>query len=318
MELGARLRAFAGFVRRGSFSGAAEELRISQPAVSKHIADIERDLGVKLIERRSRALTAAGEFLASHVLRAEAILARAAHGIAALQEPNSGVLSVLASGTPGTYVLPDVITEFHQAHPGVRIAFGLGTSAEVVNAVRAHRAEIGIVGGFLAAPEIEAEPLIEDEIVIVGPPSFKEKRLSRDDLEALTWISREEGSATGLLADTALAELGIVPSRRLALPAWEAIKLAVRRGQGIAACSRLAVTEELETGILVLIPFLPWKVRRTFSIVRIRDATLTPQAHRFLKMLRERVGTTAFLRPASSATRSARRPARLITTGRDT
>src|SRR5262249_31527526 len=72
MELAARLRAFAGFVRRGSFSGAAQELRISQPAVSKHIADIERELGVKLIERHSRALTAAGEFLASHVLRADA------------------------------------------------------------------------------------------------------------------------------------------------------------------------------------------------------------------------------------------------------
>jgi predicted transcriptional regulator len=54
MELGARLRAFAGFVRQGSFSGAADELRISQPAVSKHIADIEQQLGVKLIERRSR------------------------------------------------------------------------------------------------------------------------------------------------------------------------------------------------------------------------------------------------------------------------
>ena len=71
MELGARLRAFAAFVRRGSFTGAAEELRISQPAVSKHIAEMERDLGVKLIERRSRSLSAAGEFLGSHVLRAE-------------------------------------------------------------------------------------------------------------------------------------------------------------------------------------------------------------------------------------------------------
>src|ERR1700722_3536256 len=103
MELGARLRAFAGFVRRGSFTGAAEELRISQPAVSKHIADIERDLGVKLIERRSRELTAAGELLASHVLRAEAILAQAAHGIAALREPGLRKLTIWASGTPGTY-----------------------------------------------------------------------------------------------------------------------------------------------------------------------------------------------------------------------
>src|SRR5438067_8746590 len=104
MELGARLRAFAGFVRRGSFSAAAADLRISQPAVSKHIADIERELGVKLIERRSRALTAAGEYLAAHVLRAEALLRQAAHGLAALREPMSGTLSLVAAGTAGTYL----------------------------------------------------------------------------------------------------------------------------------------------------------------------------------------------------------------------
>jgi DNA-binding transcriptional LysR family regulator len=292
MQLGARLRAFAGFVRRGSFSGAAEELRISQPAVSKHIADMERDLGVKLIERRSRTLTAAGELLATHVLRAEAILAQAAYGIAALREPGLGTLSVWASGTPGTYLLPEVIANFQAMHPGVRVNFELGTSAEVVKAVRSHRAEIGVTGGFVAAPEIEAEPLIEDEIVIVGAPTFEGKRVTRDDLEALIWISREKGSATGLIADEALAEIGIVPRRRLALPSWEAIKLAVRRGHGIAACSRLAVTEELEAQTLMIIPFMPWKVRRTFSIVRIRDAALTPPAQQFLLQLRDRwVGT---------------------------
>ena len=290
MKLTARLRAFAGFVRRGSFSGAAEELRISQPAVSKHVAELEQDLGVKLIERRSRALTAAGEFLAGHVLRAEALLAQAAHGVAALREPGLGSLSVLASGTPGTYLLPEVIAHFRQTHPGVRVTFGLGTSAEVVNAVRSHRAEIGVTGGFVAAPEIEAEPLIEDEIVIVGPPSLKGKRLSRDQLESSTWISREEGSATRVIADAALADLGIVPRHRLDLPSWESIKMVVRRGYGIAAFSRLALTEELETGTLVVIPFVPWKVRRTFSIVRIRDATLSPPAQRFLLMLRERWG----------------------------
>lgn len=290
MELTARLRAFAGFVRRGSFSGAAAELRISQPAVSKHIADLERDLGIKLIERRSRALTAAGEFLASHVLRAEAILAQAAHGVSALREPGLGSLSVMASGTPGTYLLPGVIAHFRQAHPAVHVSFGLGTSTEVVNAVRSHRAEIGITGGFVAVPEIEAEPLIEDEIVIVGPPSFKGKRLSRDELEASIWISREEGSATRVIADAALAELGIVPRHRLDLPSWESIKMVVRRGYGIAAFSRLALTEELEAGTLIIIPFVPWKVRRTFSIVRIRDAALTLPAQQFLLMLRARWG----------------------------
>jgi len=296
MELGARLRAFAGFVRRGSFSGAAEELRISQPAVSKHIADIERDFGVKLIERRSRTLTVAGEFLANHVLRAEALLRQAAHGLTSLREPMSGTVSIVAAGTPGTYVLPEIVASFQQMHPGVRVKFELATSAEVINAVRSHHADIGLTGGFVAAPEIESEPLIEDEIVIVGPPSFAGRRLTRDELEALTWISREEGSATRVIADNALAEIGIVPKRRLALPAWEAIKIAVRRGHGIAGFSRLAVTEELAAGTLVIIPFVPWKVRRVFSIVRIRDAAPTPLAQLLLDMLRAQRGQP-YLRP---------------------
>jgi DNA-binding transcriptional LysR family regulator len=125
---------------------------------------------------------------------------------------------------------------------------------------------------------------MEDEIVIVGPPRLKGRRPSRDALEALTW-TREEGSATRVVADSALAELGIIPMRRLALPAWESIKFAVRRGRGVAAFSRLVVAEELEAGTLVVIPFVPWKVRRMISVIRIRDAALTPAAQRFLDML---------------------------------
>jgi DNA-binding transcriptional LysR family regulator len=93
-----------------------------------------------------------------------------------------------------------------------------------------------------------------------------------------------------VIADGAMMDLGIVPKGRLALPSWEAIKLAVRRGHGIAACSRLSVVEELETGSLIVIPFVPWKVRRTFSIVRIRDAALSPAAQQFLLMLHQRWG----------------------------
>jgi DNA-binding transcriptional LysR family regulator len=286
MELGAQLRAFAAFVRQRSFTGAAEELRVSQPAVSKHLADMEAALGVKLIERRSRTLTAAGEILARHVLRAEAILVQAGRAVAAYREPSVGTLAVIASGTPGTYLLPDLVAAFQAAHPGVQMNFTLGTSAEVVNAVRAHRAEIGVTGGFLSAPEIEAEPLLEDDIVIVGSSSFKGRRVSRDELESQTWITRETGSATSLLTQNALADLGIEPARWLALPAWESIKLAVRRGHGIAAFSKLALSEELKAGTLVVISFKPWKVRRTFSIVRIRDASLTPAAESFVAALR--------------------------------
>jgi LysR family transcriptional regulator, transcriptional activator of the cysJI operon len=285
MRLEARLRAFTAFVRRRSFSGAAQELRVSQPAISRHIAALERDVRAVLVDRRSGGLTAAGDLLANHALRAEAILAQTTNLIGALREPEKGWLSIRAAGISGTYLVPDVVAEFQHRHPQVRVSFLLGTSAEVVETVRTHQAEIGVAGGLIAAPEIEAEPLLEDEIVIVGPARLKDRRLSRDDLEALTWISREEGSATRVVANSALAELGIVPARRLALPAWESIKLAVRRGQGIAAFSRLVVAEELEAGTLAVIPFVPWTVRRMISIIRIRDASLTPAAQQFVDML---------------------------------
>src|SRR3954471_2492543 len=297
MELDARLRAYGAFVRRKSFSHAASELRISQPAVSKHIADLERELGVKLIERRTRRLTSAGEYLAGHVVRAEALLKQSVLGLASLRDPMAGTVSIIASGTPGTYVLPSIVAAFQNAHPGVRFQFELATSSGVIDAVRAHHAELGVTGGFVAAPELEAEPLFEDEIVVVGRPNVPRRRLTRDNLEELTWISREEGSATRAIADNALADLGIVPRRRLALPAWESIKIAVRAGYGIAAFSRHAVQEELASGMLVEIPFGSRRVRRMFSLVRIRDAALTPAAQELADMLRIHCRALAAPRP---------------------
>ena len=296
MKLEARLRAFAAFARLRSFSGAARELRISQPAVSKHIADMEREFGAPLVERRRRggALTPAGEFLANHVLRAEAILAQAALGVPEFREPGSGALRIVAAGVSGTYLLPEVIAQFQQAHPGIRVSLELGTSARAVEALRSHRAELGMVSGFVAAPEIEAEPLLKNEIIVVGPRRLAARRLSRDQLESLTWISREEGSATRTVVEATFADLGIAPKRRLELPSWEAIKLMVRRGYGVAACSRFAVDEEVRAGLLAVIPIRGWKVRNTTSVIRVRDAALTPAAQQFLIMLRTRWGQAGF------------------------
>jgi DNA-binding transcriptional LysR family regulator len=292
MRLEARLRAFAAFARLRSFSGAARELRISQPAVSKHIADIELEFGAPLVDRRQRrgALTPAGEFLANYVLRAEAILAQAALGAPEFRKLGSGALRIVAAGVSGTYLLPEVIAQFQQTHPGTRVSLELATSARAVEALRSHRAELGMVSGFVAVPEIEIEPLLRNEIVVVGPRRLAARRLSRDQLESLTWISREEGSATRAVVEAAFADLGIAPRRRLELPSWEAIKLMVRRGYGIAACSRFVVEEEVRTGLLAVIPIRGWKVSNTMSVIRVRDAALTPAGQQFLIMLRTSAG----------------------------
>ncbi len=172
----------------------------------------------------------------------------------------------------------------------MRVSIVAGASAQTMDALRSHRAEFGVVGGFAAAPEIEAEPLVEEEIVVVGPPQLAGRRMSRRDAEAATWISPYEGSATRAAVEAAWADSGITPSRRLELPTWEAVKLAVARGHGVAGCSRFTVEGELRAGSLAIVRLRGWKVRRTISIVRHREAALTPSAREFVAMLHARWG----------------------------
>jgi LysR family transcriptional regulator, transcriptional activator of the cysJI operon len=136
--------------------------------------------------------------------------------------------------------------------------------------------------------------------------------MSLRDLESMTWISREEGSASRAAIEAAWADLGVTPSHRLDLPAWEAVKLAVSRGHGVAACSRFAVERELRIGALALIRLRGWSVRRTISIIRLREAALTPSAQDFLALLKARWSGTSTKR----ARRSSRRPYRRATSSK--
>src|SRR5215218_6589933 len=189
MELEARLRAFAALARRGSFSGAAEELYVSQPAVSKHLAALEAEVGKPLVSRgrTGSPLTPAGELLAEYVLRAEALLANAKRALAAGAEAETGTLSLAASGVPGTYLLPEIVVEFGERHPGVELDFDVSTSAEALEAVRAHRAELGVVGGLEVPQELDSETLLDDEVVLVGPAALGGRRLRPKELERLAW-----------------------------------------------------------------------------------------------------------------------------------
>jgi DNA-binding transcriptional LysR family regulator len=291
MQLEARLRAFAAFARCRSFSAAAAELRISQPAVSKHIADLERGLGLQLVERARRDgnLTEAGNFIANHLLRAESLLAQANLGAAEFRQRGSGSLAIVASWVTGTYLLPEIIAEFKHLHPGARISLELGTSKQAIERLRAHHAELGFIANASGGPEIDVEPLLENEVAIVGHPSIVPKRGSRESLEALTWISREEGSATRGAFEQAIGRLGIVPQRRLELPSYEAVLSALKRGYGVAAISRFIVADELRNGSLAIVAVRNWNVRTVISVIRIRDAIITPLADAFQCLARQRL-----------------------------
>jgi LysR family transcriptional regulator, transcriptional activator of the cysJI operon len=185
MKLEARLRAFAAFARQRSFSAAAAELRISQPAISKHIAELEAALGLKLVERTRRdgLLTKAGDFVANHVLRAESLLVQAGLGATQFRESGSGTVAVVASSLTGGYLLPEIIADFQHSNPNVRVTLQVATAERAVKLLRLHRAELGFIAGVVTAPEIETEPLFEYDIVIVGKPGLVPRSLSRDSFE---------------------------------------------------------------------------------------------------------------------------------------
>ena len=295
MDLEARLRAFAAVARRGSFSRAAEEIAISQPAISKHVADLEASLGTRLFIREPRGarLTPAGEFLAGYVSRAEALLAQATAGMASIAGADAGTISIAASGTPGVYLLPRAIAAFSAARPEVDIRVLMGTSAEALEMIRDHRAELGVVGGGASAPDLEVEPLVEDEIVIVSAPTGSDHTITTRELERQTWVWREVGSATRLAVERAMTNLGLRPTRHLTMPDWEMIKIAVASQVGVAAISRFAVQPELADGRLIILQVAGWHVVRPISIIRSRDVPMTPLAEHLAAALRRVVAADA-------------------------
>jgi LysR family transcriptional regulator, transcriptional activator of the cysJI operon len=221
---------------------------------------------------------------------------QAALGVAQFRKSGSGSLSIVASWLTGIYLLSEIIADFRHSHPAIRMTLHLGTAAQTTELLRSHQAELGFVAGAVAAPEIAIEPLMEYEIVVVARPGLVPQRPTRESLENATWISREEGSATRISSDTAMARLGIVPRNRLELPSYEAVVYALKRGYGISAIGRYVVAAELREKSLAVVPIRGWDVRQTVSLLRVREAVSTPAADRFQTFVRKRFGETVWPR----------------------
>lgn len=260
-------------------------------------------MGTVLVTRHPRgaALTPAGAFLASYVARAEALLSQAAGGLGAIRNAETGTLRLAASSTPGTYLLPLALAAFVEARPGIELVVQSLTSARAADLVRSHHVDLGLVGGFAAAFDLDGAPLLEDEIVVIGPPALGARRLTGRELGEMTWIHREEGSATRAAMEAGWSAAGIAPRRRLVLETWEAIKLAVAQGVGVAGISRLALDQELRTGALAILRIPGWHVVRQLSVIYARDVPLTPPAALFLQTLVDAASQLAAHEPQPEA-----------------
>jgi DNA-binding transcriptional LysR family regulator len=283
-----QLEVFLAVARAGSFRRGAERVHLSQPALSQHVAELERGLGARLFDRRGRqiALTEAGRILEDHVLRIFATLTSAHEAIAELAGGTRGSLVIGASTTPGIYLLPALMGAFERDQPGISVALRIANSRVIEEQVRANEVDLGVVGGHGLRPGEECLAAgVLDELVLIAPPGHAWARRARADATVLArerLLVREDGSATRDVTERALQHAGVKIGRTLVLDHTEAIKQAVMAGLGVAFVSLYAVRGELETGRLARVRVRGLGIQRHFHVIHNEARTLTAGARAFV------------------------------------
>jgi len=288
------LRVFAAVARTLHYTKAARELGLSQPAVSARIDCLERDLGVRLLERAGRGmrLTPSGEVLAGEAGKVLARVDAARQAVEDVKGLMRGRLAVAASTTPGIYLVPRAAARFAKRHPGVTLEVTVGNTLAVEDAVLRGDVHVGVVGGHLASREVEAEPLCEDELVVFAAPDHRlgrRKSAEPDELLEHPFAFRERGSATRDRFEKWLAERGRAAKVGIELGSPEAVKHAVAEGAWLGVLSRMALEWELAAGRLVEIKVKGLELRRQLRIVRHRDGETSRAVEEWLRALREAV-----------------------------
>jgi len=267
-----RLKVFRTVAQHLSFRKAAEELFLSQPAVTLQIKALEDDLGVRLFEPSSNgvSLTAQGSLLLRHASKAAAIVAKAEQELASTEGQMSGELTIGASTTIAQYVLPRLIGAFLAEHPRVQLLLHSGNTEEIVRLLLDGKVSVGLIEGPARHREVRTEPFMEDEMVLIAPVSFEFDRVTRGQLQRMKLLLREQGSGSRRVVESALEKAGLkLKSFKsvMNLDSTEAIKSAVEVGLGVGLVSRWAITKELELKSIKVAEIAGVRVTRHFSLI---------------------------------------------------
>src|SRR2546425_2130626 len=227
-----RLRLLVEVGRRGSISAAADVCRVSQPSATKHLKTLEAAVGEKLVERSGRAsrLTQPGEVVAAHATRVLDTLQSMQEEVQALRDAETGTLTIAASTTPGTYVLPSILQCFAERHPRVDVDVMIGSSTWVAERIARREVALGVAGEVDLPAGVVGDPFLEDEVIGIAARDRLKLRRGRASLAALadqTLLVRELGSSTRAVAERYLGRVGFRPAKRWELDSNEAIKRSV-------------------------------------------------------------------------------------------
>lgn len=285
-------------VDKGSFSHAAEELGVSQPAVSFQIRSLEERMGQRLLDRSGRrvTLTDAGRVVDGYARRMLALDDDLVREMGNLSDHISGPLVLGSSTGPGELLLPRLLGGFKSDNPEVEVSLVVQDTQTVCDRVLDDDLELGVVGAARPHRGLLFEPFVRDELVVICPPSHPLANRGRIDLAALAaqpMILQQRGSGVRAVLEAAFRAAGIRMRDvdvTLELGLQQSVRAAVLDGLGITVISRLAVERDIAEKRLVALEVMGAVLARDFSLVRHAGRTPSRVSEGFVDYAREHLG----------------------------
>ena len=283
------VRIFAGVVATGSFSRAAGELHLSQPAVSRAVQELERQLGTPLLDRTGRRMvaTSAGRVLYDHAVQLFAVERSAEVALAELDGLAGGQLAIGASTTIGIYLLPSLLGEFHRRYPRVGLFLDIGNTGQIVERLRTTPLDLAFVEGPAAGTDLRVEAWRDDELAVISAPDdplATRQPVPLGSLAGAPFILREPGSGTREVVEAAVRSRGIEVRIAMELGSTEAIKQAVAARLGVSIVSTATISQELQLGRLVTLDVPELRILRPLNRLSVVGRPPSRAAEAFVSL----------------------------------
>lgn len=269
-----RLKVFQSVAHNLSFTKASKELFITQPAITKHIKELESEFEVKLFDRIGNkiALTEAGSILLFYTEHILSLHNELKFELSQLKGKAKGTLRLGASTTIAQYVIPPVLAEFNKRYPEIKLSLVNGNTEYIEKRLLKGEIDIGIVEGKPVNTDIKYSPFINDELLLFTAATNRKapKAASNKELTKLPFVLRERGSGTLEIVEKTLQQHKINPGKLnvlLHLGSTEAIKSFIKTGTGVGIVSRFAIEPELSGGEFKQVFTPNIKFRRQFYFI---------------------------------------------------
>lgn len=273
-----RLKVFQSVANNLSFTKASQELFVSQPAITKHIQELETAYQTRLFDRQGNkiSLTESGRLLLKHCERILDEYKRLEYEMHLLHNEYRGELRLGASSTIAQYVLPPLLASFIAKFPQIGLSLLSGNSREVEMALQEHRIDLGLVEGVFRLPNLKYTPFLEDELVAVvhsrNRLSLPDEITPRDLLN-IPLVLRERGSGTLDVIERALLQHDIKLSSLqvlMYLGSTESIKLFLENSDCMGIVSIRSISKELAAGIFRVIEIKDMPMMRALNFVSLQ------------------------------------------------